>query len=55
MSNTLQTIEPDEPTSTPNSQLPTRNVEPPRPLSGAVASSVTPGDAESGIVVISDP
>jgi hypothetical protein len=51
MSTTLETIEPDEPTVIPNSHPPTRNAEPPRPLSAAMTSSVTPGDAESGTVI----
>jgi hypothetical protein len=50
MSTTLQTIEPDEPTVTANSQPPTRNVEPLRPGSGALAGSTTPGDTEAGLV-----
>ncbi len=53
MSTTLQTIEPDEPTVTANSQsqTPTRNAEPSRPASGAIAGQASPGDTEAGTVV----
>jgi hypothetical protein len=55
MSTTLQTIEPDEPTVTTNSQSqpPTRNAEPPRPVLGAIAGSTSPGDTEAGTVTLS--
>ncbi|KAF8507063.1 Golgi apparatus membrane protein TVP23 [Russula emetica] len=54
MSTTLQTIEPDEPTVTTNSQSqpPTRNAEPPRPVLGAIAGSTSPGDTEAGLAGI---
>ena len=50
MSTTLQTIEPDDPTVTANSQPqpPTRNAEPQRPVLGAIAESTSPGDTEAG-------
>jgi hypothetical protein len=54
MSTTLQTIEPDDPTTTANSQSqsPTRNAEPQRPVLGAIAGSTSPGDTEAGTVTL---
>ena len=57
MSTTLQTIEPDDPTvtATPQSQTPTRNAEPQRPVLGAIAGSTSPGDTEAGTVTLPTP
>jgi len=52
MSAAIQTIEPDEPILTDNPQPPTRNAEPSRSVSGAMASSTTPSDAEAGLAGI---
>jgi len=55
MSTALQTIEPDESTLTTDSHPPARNAETLRPVSGPMASSSTPGDAEAGTVLSSPP
>ncbi len=57
MSTTLQTIEPDEPTvaANSNSQPPTRDAEPSRPVAGAIAGSTSPGDTEAGTVTSRPP
>ena len=53
MSTALQTIEPDESTLPADSHSSTRNAETSRPISGTMASSSTPGDAEAGTVLSS--
>jgi len=52
MSTALQTIEPDESTLTTDPHPSTRNAETQRPVSGPMASSSTPGDAEAGLAGI---
>jgi len=52
MSTAIQTIEPDEPTLTDNPKPPTQNAEPSRSVSGAMANSTTPSDAEAGTVAL---
>lgn len=55
MSTLPQTIEPDDPTVSTNSQpqAPARSAEPQRPVLGAIAGSTSPGDTEAGTVLLS--